>query len=1338
MTSASTLRAALAGALLLSLMASCADGGLVVDKGDTPPSPDVQGETEVSAPDVDASDAADTSDVTDADAVADADADAAVTCPGGFGCPCQQNGQCFSDFCVSGPDGLECSRPCDDACPSGYSCRPVTTSFGDPAFICVYDHIFYCWPCKVNDDCAPALVEGSPHRCLPGADPSAGSFCATACEQTADCPPGAVCEGTEDGGTGHCQPQVGECACSEPAKNAGAMTDCAQENAFGRCTGQRVCGAGGLTACSAQEPTAELCNGQDDDCDGKTDEAFPEAEQSCDGQDADDCADGVWHCSGGALSCDDDSESTSELCNGQDDDCDGATDETFPKLGSPCDGQDADLCADGSFVCDAFGGMECDDDIAPRLETCDDQDEDCDGLTDETFPTKGQACDGPADEDTCADGKLVCGPDGELVCDDAPGTKAEVCNGIDDDCDGNTDEGFPDKGALCDGDDEDGCPDGTLVCDASGGLSCSDDAASTVEVCNGKDDDCDGKTDEAFPLLGAACDGGDDDECPDGKWACDGVGLVCDDDAAATTEVCNAVDDDCDGSTDEDYIELGQACDGPDSDDCAGGVWACDGVGTTCTDSPGDSADVCNDLDDDCDGSTDEDFPTKGQPCDGEDADACAEGTWVCGAGALVCNDDAESKVELCNGADDDCDGAADEDFPAKGSLCDGEDDDLCKDGTLVCDGVGLSCDDDAAGKVELCNSEDDDCDGTTDEGFETVGQPCDGQDADSCADGFVVCAGETTLCDDDGLSKIETCDGTDQDCDGKTDEDFPTKGQACDGADPDACEDGQYVCKPDGTGVTCQDDPGTQAELCNGIDDDCDGKTDEDFPTKGQPCDNPADADKCKDGTLVCDGQALVCNDDADSIEEACNDLDDDCDAATDETFPLKGTLCDGPDADLCAEGLWSCNGAILVCSDDATSKGELCNNQDDDCDGATDEAFPAKGQACDGQDADSCADGSWVCDGQGLVCNDDATAKVEACNTVDDDCDGTTDEGFPSVGAPCDGTDADLCKDGTFVCHPTLGLTCNDDAGSVAELCNSQDDDCDGKTDESFPTKGDACDGGDADLCKEGTLVCNAAQSGLTCDDATGNNAETCNGIDDDCDGQTDEGVTRGCSTSCGSGTEACAFPGWTGCTAPQPKTCYDYASCSNQPSCAATCPSAPTEVCDGVDNNCNGQTDEGFYGDTSNGGLDFPNLWSTTIPQLGSYPGNKSGVVKGRLNPQGDSDWWTLFATEDSFDFCAFSDDAPIVARITFTSPGAELWYDVCACWSSADTFCGQTSGGAASCVTSKDGAPVVLTVDMRATCDLFNDDSGYLDVQVRPNYAPLDYGCGDWTATWQISE
>ncbi|HOI12182.1 MAG TPA: transporter, partial [Myxococcota bacterium] len=117
----------------------------------------------------------------------------------------------------------------------------------------------------------------------------------------------------------------------------------------------------------------------------------------------------------------------------------------------------------------------------------------------------------------------------------------------------------------------------------------------------------------------------------------------------------------------EDFPTLGDACDGADADFCANGVLACtaDGSGVECAEPGAGFADVCNGFDDDCDGATDEDFPTLGDACDGADADFCTTGTWACTAGGgIACDEAGEGNVETCNGRDDDCDGDTDEGFP--------------------------------------------------------------------------------------------------------------------------------------------------------------------------------------------------------------------------------------------------------------------------------------------------------------------------------------------------------------------------------------------------------------------------------------------------------------------------------------------------------------------------------------------------------------------------------------------------------------------------------------------------------------------------------------------------
>ena len=112
--------------------------------------------------------------------------------------------------------------------------------------------------------------------------------------------------------------------------------------------------------------------------------------------------------------------------------------------------------------------------------------------------------------------------------------------------------------------------------------------------------------------------------------------------------------------------------------------------------------------------------------------------------------------------------------------------------------------------------------------------------------------------------------------------------------------------------------------------------------------------------------------------------------------------------------------------------------------------------------------------------------------------------------------------------------------------EICDGIDNDCDGLTDEDLTQ---TCES----ACGSGTQVCVAGQWS-TCD-APLPDEEICDGIDNDCDGQTDEDLTRTCRTLCGEGVETCKGGQWGACDAPEPSR----------------------EVCDGIDNDCDGQTDE-----------------------------------------------------------------------------------------------------------------------------------------------------------------
>src|SRR5574341_1051116 len=155
---------------------------------------------------------------------------------------------------------------------------------------------------------------------------------------------------------------------------------------------------------------------------------------------------------------------------------------------------------------------------------------------------------------------------------------------------------------------------------------------------------------------------------------------------------------------------------------------------------------------------------------------------------------------------------------------------------------------------------------------------------------------------------------------------------QPC-GTDEGQCVAGTKTCQPDLTWGLCEG-VGPAPEACNGLDDDCDGQTDEDFGL-GAPCGLGTCA-----SALACtsDGTGTWCTGGQTPRTELCDGLDDDCDGQTDEDFGL-GAPC----------GLGVCAGALgctpdgmgTECAGGGTSRAERCDGRDDDCDGATDEGF-------------------------------------------------------------------------------------------------------------------------------------------------------------------------------------------------------------------------------------------------------------------------------------------------------------------------------------------------------------------------------------------------------------
>jgi len=281
---------------------------------------------------------------------------------------------------------------------------------------------------------------------------------------------------------------------------------------------------------------------------------------------------------------------------------------------------------------------------------------------------------------------------------------------------------------------------------------------------------------------------------------------------------------------------------------------------------------------------------------------------------------------------------------------------------------------------TEVCDGLDNDCDGETDEGF-SPGLPCDGDDDDLCADGWVTCTwdGRAECREITPPNRKEVCDGVDNDCDGVTDEGFAVR-EPCDGEDEDRCREGFLVCAPDGLGVVCDEKGPAHVETCNGRDDDCDGVVDEDSDVV---CDSPCGVSlrRCIDGKLGdCEAPRPL-------PEDVCgNGRDDDCDGETDEDWEHACHTA-------CGEGVESCRGGVWTPCTAPAPQDESCNLLDDDCNGAVDdgdlcgagaECFcgacqapcPADGRCLDGR---ACVQGFCLDDRcpEGLECRDRACAE-------------------------------------------------------------------------------------------------------------------------------------------------------------------------------------------------------------------------------------------------------------------------------------------------------------------------------------------------------------------------
>ncbi len=753
---------------------------------------------------------------------------------------------------------------------------------------------------------------------------------------------------------------------------------------------------------------------------------------------------------------------------------------------------------------DGFVSTEDCDDTDPLVnpdadELCDGIDNNCDGEIDGTWATDAALWYADGDGDGYGTARLelrACeAPSGHVSngddCDDSNASvhplATELCNDLDDDCDGSTDEDAEDALEWVQDADGDGfanldslvaaceAPDGFLAAADSLETDCNDLSADVypgaTELCNDRDDDCDGVVDEddaedaptwypdldrdgyGDPLFpAAACTApsghlavaGDCDDTslwvnPGALESCDGIDNDCDgaiDAYADGTPTYDAtewyLDADGDGYADEALVLMGTACDNPSPgiaiEVAPGDIFDCDDTDNTV--SP-DATEVCDEVDNDCDGTVDGASATDALTWYKDvDQDTYGDATVT----LLACaTDDLTGFVDNA----DDCNDNNSQISPDADELCDGGIDTDCNAATT----------DDADAIDTLSWFPDVDGDGFGDK---------DEPETKACVQPASNMVSNSDDCDDtEALAwtgALEYCDGVDNDCDDDTDEDdaedatlwYPDLDGDSYGDDT---HPGQLACTAPSGWVDNQldcDDTRDVAwtgadERCDGVDNDCDGDTD-DADTDVIATTFYADADDDgygdEDNTIYqCTQPSGYVTDDTDCDDsknyinpgaaELCDDEDNDCDTDIDEAGAT-----DEPTwyADVDEDGFGDADTTIVSCTQ-PSGYIALHSSGEHDCDDSKDYINPEAQEQCDsfGLDED--------CDG--LANNDDADDAIGATQYfADTDSDSYGDDAAarwactqPS-GYVTDDTD---CDDTRAYVYP-----------GASEICNDLDEDC------------------------------------------------------------------------------------------------------------------------------------------------------------------------------------------------------------------------------------------------------------------------------------------------------
>jgi hypothetical protein len=669
--------------------------------------------------------------------------------------------------------------------------------------------------------------------------------------------------------------------------------------------------------------------------------------------------------------------------------------------------------------------------------------------------------------------------------------------------------------------------------------------------------------------------------CQDGKCVladADGDGWAknrdCDDNNPrvypGAPEICdNNIDDNCDGKIDEHpcICEDGREREcGSDVGICRKGRQYCrHGKWSECTGSIDPQPEICDGLDNNCDGAIDEDLPdccrpNATQPC-GSKVGECRQGQQQCIAGKWsACVGDIGPRDEICDGKDNDCDGRIDnikdQDKPLAQGCYSGSpatrSKGACKDGVQYCNnGKWGDCQQDTLPSTELCNGIDDDCDGQIDNVMgedrpltrECYSGAPDTANRGICSKGRQTCVGgQWGVCQGEITPTAEICNDIDDDCDGHIDNQPGTSDplqRACYSGSPDTrgvgiCSDGVQICK-NGRWGSCNGDQLPQIELCDGLDNDCDGRIDNKPGTTvnlEQPCytgtAETRSKGECKDGVQRClNATWTACEGEQLPSTEICDGKDNNCNGKNDEDNPEGGGKCQTGLLGVCSDGILQCLEGKLTCVALAQTTPEVCDGKDNNCDGQIDEGLT---RPC-GSDIGECKKGIQTCNmGVWGACVGEIKPKTEICDGKDNNCNGSIDEGLTRS---C-GSDVGECKKGLQTCTMGVWGTCIGEVQPTAEICDGKDNNCNNSIDEGNPGGGGACTysaPGLYGLCTQGRIAC--VNGRLTCTQEIFPQPEICDGHDNNCNGKIDDSAPCSRGQECNGGAcRTCSQPSDTKC--------------------------------------------------------------------------------------------------------------------------------------------------------------------------------------------------------------